>query len=373
MHACPVWKVHGCSAPASARAGSASAKTMLGDLPPSSRSTRFMRGATASWMRAPTAELPVNEIMSTSAASTSASPISGPWPPTKLRTPGGRTAATIRQSAATPSGSAGAGFTTTVLPQARAAPIFPAQFVIGKLKGVMQATTPIGSRVTRPCARPRAGRGSSAGAAASSAARARRTATAPTCCVSATGRTAPVSAMVRSTRPGASRAKRSAASARRAARSAPLMARHGPRSKAARAARAAARTCSPQPHGEPRPELLGRARRHLDRPLPGEALGARDGVEPAEEEFGARLHARPGVEVARLVAVLETEHLGGDGDVVVDVLADRVRAALDRLLVVAHVLGDLGRRAEGEAERAQAELPCLDEGGRARAGDPDGP
>src|SRR5213596_55550 len=159
MHACPVWKVHGCSAPASARAGSASAKTRLGDLPPSSRSTRFMRGATASWMRAPTAELPVNEIMSISGASTSASPISGPWPPTKLSTPGGRTAPTIRQSAATPSGSAGAGFTTTVLPQARAGPIFPAQFVIGKLKGVMQATTPIGSRATRPCALPRGGQG----------------------------------------------------------------------------------------------------------------------------------------------------------------------------------------------------------------------
>src|SRR5947208_2152072 len=96
MHACPVWKVHGCSAPASACAGSASAKTRLGDLPPSSRSTRFMRGATASWMRAPTAELPVNEIMSISGASTSASPISGPWPPTKLSTPGRRTAPTIR-------------------------------------------------------------------------------------------------------------------------------------------------------------------------------------------------------------------------------------------------------------------------------------
>src|SRR5213080_2666253 len=158
-------------APASAAAGSASAKTMLGDLPPSSRSTRVMRGATASRMRAPTAELPVNEIMSTSGASTSASPISGPWPPTKLSTPGGRTPATIRQSAATPSGSAGAGFTTTVLPQASAAPIFPAQLVIGKLKGVMQATTPIGSRATRPCACPRAGRASSAGAAASAAAR----------------------------------------------------------------------------------------------------------------------------------------------------------------------------------------------------------
>ena len=76
--------------------------------------------------------------------------------------------------------------------------------------------------------------------------------------------------------------------------------------------------------------------------------------------------------MARLVAVLEAEHVGGDGDVVVDVLADRLLAALDRRLVVADVLGDLGRRAEGEAERAETELARLDEGGRARAGDPDG-
>src|SRR5438132_10119871 len=85
---------------------------------------------------------------------TRASPISDPEPQTKPITPGGRTVAAIRQSAATPSGSTGAGFTTTVLPQASAGPIFPAQFVIGKLNGVMQATTPTGSRVAIPHARP---------------------------------------------------------------------------------------------------------------------------------------------------------------------------------------------------------------------------
>ena len=92
--------------------------------------------------------------MSTSGARVRTSPIAGPEPHTKLTTPGGRTASTIRQSSATPSGSLGEGFTTTVLPQASAGPIFPAQLVMGKLKGEMQATTPIGSRTTRPAARP---------------------------------------------------------------------------------------------------------------------------------------------------------------------------------------------------------------------------
>ena len=48
----------------------------------------------------------------------------------------------------TASGSCGAGFTTTVLPIASAGPIFPAMFTIGKLYGVMQATTPTGWRTT---------------------------------------------------------------------------------------------------------------------------------------------------------------------------------------------------------------------------------
>src|SRR6185503_19317752 len=99
-------------------------------------------------------ELPVNETMSTSGDVVSASPTSGPGPQTKLTTPGGRTESTMRQSSATAMGSTGAGFTTTVLPQASAGPIFPAQLVIGKLNGVMQATTPTGSRTTTPAARP---------------------------------------------------------------------------------------------------------------------------------------------------------------------------------------------------------------------------
>src|SRR2546429_2734767 len=101
-------------------------------------------------MRMPTEVDPVNETMSTAFELTSASPISAPEPLTKLTTPRGSTASTTRQSSTTASGSCGAGFTTTVLPQASAGPILPAQFVIGKLNGVMQATTPAGSRTTTP-------------------------------------------------------------------------------------------------------------------------------------------------------------------------------------------------------------------------------
>src|SRR6185436_7013977 len=91
--------------------------------------------------------------MSTSGDSVSAAPISGPDPQTKLRTQGGSTESTILHSSTTASGSTGAGLTTAVLPQASAGPILPAQLVIGKLNGLMHATTPIGSRTATPPAR----------------------------------------------------------------------------------------------------------------------------------------------------------------------------------------------------------------------------
>jgi hypothetical protein len=43
---------------------------------------------------------------------------------------------------------------TTVLPMARAGPIFPAMLVIGKLYEVMQVTTPTGARCTAAEIRP---------------------------------------------------------------------------------------------------------------------------------------------------------------------------------------------------------------------------
>jgi hypothetical protein len=202
------------------------------------------RFAAVSWIFKPTPVLPVNEIMSTSSEATSASPTSGPEPQRKLITPGGRISFAMRQSSATPSGSTGAGFTTTVLPHASAGPIFPAQFVIGKFDGVMQATTPTGSRTARPACTveptSRGANGSCGIRPARSAYFSRRSGTAPTCCACATPFTAPVSAIVRSTNAAICARNASATFFKRAPRSAPDIVRHGPRSNASRAARAAA-------------------------------------------------------------------------------------------------------------------------------------
>src|SRR6185503_1052806 len=246
MQICPEWKVHTCVAPLSAASRGASAKTTCGDFPPSSRSVRFKRRAAVSWISRPTVVLPVNEIMSTSGDSTSARPTSGPEPQTKFTTPGGNTSPTMRQSSATPSGSTGAGFTTTVLPHASAGPILPAEFVIGKFDGVMHATTPIGSRTARPVCTveptSRGGNGSCGIRPASSAYFSSRSGTAPTCCAWATPRTAPVSAIVRSTSELIAVRNASAAFFKSAPRAAPDIRGHGPCSNASRAARAAAST-----------------------------------------------------------------------------------------------------------------------------------
>ena len=220
---------------------------------------RFSPRAATSSIRSPTAVLPVKEIMSTSGEATSASPISGPAPDTRLTTPGGNAEATMRVSSMTPIGSIGGGLTTTVFPQASAGAILPAQFVIGKLKGLMQATTPTGSRTTNPeatvagppatPARSSGGRPCSTGAVARSAYFASRCTTSATCSRSAMGRRAPVSATVRSTRPGIALRNLSAASRRQAPRSAPVIERQGPCSKARRAARAAAATCAVEHSG----------------------------------------------------------------------------------------------------------------------------
>ncbi len=91
--------------------------------------------------------LPVKLIMSTSRDSTSASPVAGLDPVTTFTTPGGKpTSSRMRTSSITASGSCGAGRTITVLPIASAGPILPAMLTIGKLYGVMHATTPTGAR-----------------------------------------------------------------------------------------------------------------------------------------------------------------------------------------------------------------------------------
>src|SRR5215204_1779860 len=89
--------------------------------------------------------------MSTSGEATSASAGSGPSATITLTTPGGKPASSHTSARRTMArGSCGAGFTTTVLPIARAGPSFPAMLTSGKLYEVMHATTPTGARCTTP-------------------------------------------------------------------------------------------------------------------------------------------------------------------------------------------------------------------------------
>src|ERR1039458_2654370 len=68
------------SAPSMAASKSASAKKILGDLPPSSRVTRFTVSAACFTMILPTAALPVNAILLTSGCCTSGAPQDSPKP-----------------------------------------------------------------------------------------------------------------------------------------------------------------------------------------------------------------------------------------------------------------------------------------------------
>ena len=99
----------------------------------------------------PTWVEPVKLTQSTSSESTNAAEEAGPFPLTRLTTPGGKpTSLRMRTSSTMASGSCGAGFTTTVLPAASAGATFPAMLTMGKLYEVMQATTPSGWRFTMP-------------------------------------------------------------------------------------------------------------------------------------------------------------------------------------------------------------------------------
>ena len=69
---------------------SASSKTTQAPLPPSSSSVRFMVRAAFSAMVTPTWVEPVKLTQSTSSASTSAAEEAGPFPLTRLTTPGGK-------------------------------------------------------------------------------------------------------------------------------------------------------------------------------------------------------------------------------------------------------------------------------------------
>ena len=128
---------------------SASGKTMLGDLPPSSRlrRLRFETAEFCSSLRA-VAMLPVKLILSTSSCSASASPVVWPYPVTTLsdalRQP--RLARRSRAKRSAFSGVSSEGFSTTEQPHASAGATFHAAICSGKFHGTIAPTTPTGSR-----------------------------------------------------------------------------------------------------------------------------------------------------------------------------------------------------------------------------------
>ena len=119
------------SAPSTAASKSASAKKMLGDLPPSSRLTFFRVSAAVRMMILPTSMLPVNAILSTSWWATMAAPVS-PKPVTTFTTPLGRPhSSKKRANSRRVSGVCSAGLMTMVQPAQMAGASFQAAISSG--------------------------------------------------------------------------------------------------------------------------------------------------------------------------------------------------------------------------------------------------
>ena len=133
--------------PIEAFARSASGKTMLGDLPPSSSVTRTSRSPAIAAMRRPVSVPPVNAILETSGCRTSASPASAPKPVTTLTTPGGMPASsTSGISSSSDAEVCSLGLITIVFPPASAGASFISVSRSGEFQGVIAPTTPIGWR-----------------------------------------------------------------------------------------------------------------------------------------------------------------------------------------------------------------------------------
>ena len=131
---------------AAAAAMSASAKTMLALLPPSSSVTRFTWSAQPRMICLPTSVEPVKHTLRTSSWVTNRSPTTEPLPGITVSTSAGSPASRAsspRRIAV--SGVSSAGLRTTVLPAASAGAKPQAAMGIGKFQGTMMPTTPSGS------------------------------------------------------------------------------------------------------------------------------------------------------------------------------------------------------------------------------------
>src|SRR5258708_7776693 len=131
-------------APFTALSTSESAKTMLGDFPPSSSVMRFTVSAALLMISWPTAVEPVNAILSMPGCCTIALPTE-PGPVTILITPGGTPASIANFPNRNVVNDVWlAGFQTIVFPQASAGPTFQEASSSGKFHGTINPTTPTG-------------------------------------------------------------------------------------------------------------------------------------------------------------------------------------------------------------------------------------
>lgn len=136
--------------PARACSRSASSKTIVGDLPPSSSDTGISLSAAACARVRPVFVPPVKVIFPTAGCRTIASPMTLPRPGSTESSAVGSAASvsawwTRRPRARATSGVHSAGLRTTALPAASAGASFWASLAMGEFHGVIAPTTPMGS------------------------------------------------------------------------------------------------------------------------------------------------------------------------------------------------------------------------------------
>ena len=132
--------------PATAWSKSASAHTMVGDFPPSSKDVGMSFSAANRWMPKPTSVPPVKAMRWIKGWRTKASPTSEPLPGNTLKMPSGTPACwPMRANSKAMRGVISAGLMTTAQPAAKAGAIFWASLAMGEFQGVMAPTTPKGS------------------------------------------------------------------------------------------------------------------------------------------------------------------------------------------------------------------------------------
>ena len=146
QQSCPALSKTAPGADAAAFSRSASAKTTLALLPPSSSVTRFTCAAQPAMMRCPTSVDPVKTTLRTNGFVTKRSPTTEPFPGITVKTPSGIPALSASSpSRIAESGVISAGLSTTVLPAASAGAKPQPAIGIGKFQGTITETTPNGS------------------------------------------------------------------------------------------------------------------------------------------------------------------------------------------------------------------------------------